>query len=59
LGLPAPTPQEEDAVFQPAFERARRAGTTAPSSESTTAAPPAPSQVLQYGGPRINPQRQP
>lgn len=58
LGLPAPTPQEEDAIFQPAFERARRAVTTAPSSENTTVAPPAPSQVLQYGGPRINPQRQ-
>jgi len=58
-GITAPmTPQEEETIFQTAFERARRApvGGTAAGTEGTPA--PTPSQTLQYNGPRIAP-RQP
>jgi hypothetical protein len=59
IGNTAPlTTEERNRIFQEAFERTRRAPAGETSTETTTTAP-APSQVLQYGGPRINPQRQP
>ena len=51
------TTEERNRIFQDAFERTRRAPAGEASTETTTTAP-APSQVLTYGGPRSNSQRQ-
>jgi hypothetical protein len=44
------TPTEAEQVFQTAFELARRSGQSGAPASGTPSGP-APSQVLQYGGP--------